>query len=92
IWALWCVGLRGLFWLGVYAMTLHSMLRFAGQTAADMIPSEPNSTKRVMLVRGSRAVVVAVAVAWVAIVWRVDPNSLVHSDPAVASVAYGLLK
>ncbi|TBZ77042.1 mechanosensitive ion channel family protein [Rhizobium leguminosarum bv. viciae] len=92
IWALWCVGLRGLFWLGVYAMTLPSMLRFAGQTAADMIPSEPNSTKRVLLVRGSRAVVVAVAVAWVAIVWRVDPNSLVHSDPAVASVAYGLLK
>ncbi|MFF0923010.1 mechanosensitive ion channel family protein [Rhizobium leguminosarum] len=92
IWALWCVGLRGLFWLGVYAMTLPSALRFAGQTAADMIPSEPNSTKRVLLVRGSRAVVVAVAVAWVAIVWRVDPNSLVHSDPAVASVAYGLLK
>ncbi|MBY3537218.1 mechanosensitive ion channel family protein [Rhizobium laguerreae] len=92
IWALWCVGLRGLFWLGVYAMTLPSMLRFAGQTAADTIPSEPNSTKRVLLVRGSRAVVVAVAVAWVAIVWRVDPNSLVHSDPAVASVAYGLLK
>ncbi|MBY5786684.1 mechanosensitive ion channel family protein [Rhizobium leguminosarum] len=92
IWALWCVGLRGLFWLGVYAMTLPSVLRFAGQTAADTIPSEPNSTKRVLLVRGSRAVVVAVAVAWVAIVWRVDPNSLVHSDPAVASVAYGLLK
>ncbi|ASS53288.1 mechanosensitive ion channel protein [Rhizobium leguminosarum bv. viciae] len=92
IWALWCVGLRGLFWLGVYAMTLPSVLRFAGQTAADTIPSEPDSTKRVLLVRGSRAVVVAVAVAWVAIVWRVDPNSLVHSDPAVASVAYGLLK
>ncbi|UIJ81788.1 mechanosensitive ion channel family protein [Rhizobium leguminosarum] len=92
IWALWCVGLRGLFWLGVYAMTLPSVLRFAGQTAADAIPSEPHSTKRVLLVRGSRAVVVAVAVAWVAIVWRVDPNSLVHSDPAVASVAYGLLK
>ncbi|WP_165505522.1 mechanosensitive ion channel family protein [Rhizobium leguminosarum] len=92
IWALWCVGLHGLFWLGVYAMALPSVLRFAGQTAADTIPSEPNSTKHVLLVRGSRAVVVAVAVAWVAIVWRVDPNSLVHSDPAVASVAYGLLK
>ncbi|RWX31676.1 mechanosensitive ion channel family protein [Rhizobium leguminosarum] len=92
VWALWCVGLRGLFWLGVYAMALPSVLRFAGQTATGMIPSEPDSTKRVLLVRGSRAVVVAVAVAWVAIVWRVDPNSLVHSDPAVASVAYGLLK
>ncbi|TCA26219.1 mechanosensitive ion channel family protein [Rhizobium leguminosarum bv. viciae] len=92
IWALWCVGLRGLFWLGVYAMTLPSALRFAGQTAADTIRSEPDSTKRVLLVRGSRAVVVAIAVAWVAIAWRVDPNSLVHSDPAVASVAYGLLK
>ncbi|MBY3447841.1 mechanosensitive ion channel family protein, partial [Rhizobium laguerreae] len=92
VWALWCVGLRGLFWLGVYAMTLPSVLRFAGQTAAGMIPSEPDSTKRILLVRGSRAVVVVAAAAWLALVWRFDPNSLVHDNPVVAAVSYGLLK
>ncbi|MBY5798267.1 mechanosensitive ion channel family protein [Rhizobium leguminosarum] len=92
IWMLWCVGLHGLFWLGVYAMALPSALRFAGRAADEAFSSQPNSMKRVLLVRGSRAVVVAAAVAWLAVVWRLDPNSLVHSDPAVAAVSYGLLK
>ncbi|MFW8609294.1 mechanosensitive ion channel family protein [Rhizobium beringeri] len=92
IWALWCVGLHGLFWLGVYAMALPTVLRFTGRAAAEAFPSEPDSTKRVLLVRGSRAMVVAAAAVWLALVWRFDPNSLVHSDPVVAAVSYGLLK
>ncbi|NKL95105.1 mechanosensitive ion channel family protein [Rhizobium leguminosarum] len=92
IWALWCVGLHGLFWLGVYAMALPTVLRFTGRAAAEAFPSEPNSMKRVLLVRGSRAVVVVAAAAWLALVWRFDPNSLVHNNPVVAAVSYGLLK
>lgn len=92
IWALWCVGLHGLFWLGVYALALPTVLRFTGRAAAEAFPSEPDSTKRVLLVRGSRAVVVAAAAVWLALVWRFDPNSLVHSDHVVAAIAYGLLK
>ncbi|MDH6273749.1 mechanosensitive ion channel [Rhizobium leguminosarum] len=92
IWALWCVGLHGLFWLGVYALALPTVLRFTGRAAAEAFPSEPDSTKRVLLVRGSRAVVVVAAAAWLALVWRFDPNSLVHSDHVVAAISYGLLK
>ncbi|WP_027663958.1 mechanosensitive ion channel family protein [Rhizobium leguminosarum] len=92
IWALWCVGLHGLFWLGVYAMALPTVLRFTGLAAAEAFPSEPDSMKRVLLVRGSRAVVVVAAAAWLALVWRFDPNSLVHNNPVVAAVSYGLLK
>ncbi|MBY5570603.1 mechanosensitive ion channel family protein [Rhizobium leguminosarum] len=92
IWALWCVGLHGLFWLGVYAMALPTVLRFTGQAAAEAFPSEPDSMKRVLLVRGSRAVVVVAAAAWLALVWRFDPNSLVHNNHVVAAVSYGLLK
>ncbi|MBY5588015.1 mechanosensitive ion channel family protein [Rhizobium leguminosarum] len=92
IWALWCVGLHGLFWLGVYAMALPTVLRFTGRAAAEAFPSEPDSMKRVLLVRGSRAVVVVAAAAWLALVWRFDPNSLVHDNPVVAAVSYGLLK
>ncbi|MBY3527554.1 mechanosensitive ion channel family protein [Rhizobium laguerreae] len=92
IWTLWCVGLHGLFWLGVYVMALPRVLRFTGRAAAEAFPSEPNSMKRVLLVRGSRAVVVVAAAAWLALVWRFDPNSLVHNNPVVAAVSYGLLK
>ncbi|NKK67174.1 mechanosensitive ion channel [Rhizobium leguminosarum bv. viciae] len=92
IWALWCVGLHGLFWLGVYAMALPTVLRFTGRAAAEAFPSEPDSMKRVLLARGSRAVVVVAAAAWLALVWRFDPNSLVHNNHVVAAVSYGLLK
>lgn len=92
IWVLWCAGLRGLFWLGVYAIVLPVALPFATRVAAQVFPSEPNSTREVLLMRGSRAVVIAVAVAWLALVWRFDQNSLVHADPAIAAISFGLLK
>jgi len=92
IWAFWCLGLLGLFWLGVYAFALPPVLRFVGLTAAQALPSEPESIKSVLLVRTMRAIVVVTAVAWLALVWRLDPNSLVHSNPAVSALSYGLLK
>jgi small-conductance mechanosensitive channel len=92
IWGLWVAGLPGLFWIAVYAVALPSVLRFVGHAVAGIVPSEAKATRRVLIVRGSRAVVVIIAVAWLATVWRLDPNSLVHSNPAVTAVSYGLLK
>ncbi|MBD8687217.1 MULTISPECIES: mechanosensitive ion channel family protein [unclassified Rhizobium] len=92
VWLLWCVGLRGLFWLGVYAIALPSALRFVGHAAGEATASDRGSIKGVLFVRGIRAIVVVMAVAWLALVWRLDPNSLVHSDPAVSAISYGLLK
>lgn len=92
VWGLWCVGLHGLFWLGVYAIALPTVLTFVGRAVADMMPAEVSSIKHVLVVRGSRAVVVICAVAWLATVWRLDPNSLVHGNPNVATLSYGLLK
>ena len=92
VWVLWCVGLRGLFWLGVYAIALPPVLRLVGRAASEAYPAEPGSMRNVLLVRGVRALVVTAAVAWLALVWRLDPNSLVHSDRTVAAVSYGLLK
>ncbi|MES5047042.1 mechanosensitive ion channel family protein [Rhizobium nepotum] len=91
-WAFWCLGLHGLFWLAVFVMILPSVLRFVGRAAADILPAGTEETKRVLLVRGSRAIVVIIAVVWLATVWRLDPNSMVHSDPRVAAFSYGLLK
>ncbi|MFK4771718.1 mechanosensitive ion channel family protein [Rhizobium sp. ZW T2_16] len=92
IWGLWSIGLRGLFWVGVYAIALPSLLRFAGKAAAEAYPDQPGSMRHVLVVRGVRAAVVAAAVAWLAIVWRLNPDSLVHSSPATEALAYGLLK
>nr|WP_200985046.1 mechanosensitive ion channel domain-containing protein [Rhizobium rhizogenes]QCL09268.1 mechanosensitive ion channel family protein [Rhizobium rhizogenes] len=92
VWALWCLGLKGLFWLGVYALLLPGILRAVGRAAEAMISSEPDSARRVLVVRGSRSAVVVLAVAWLALVWRVNPNSLTHLDPAIEAIAYGLLK
>jgi len=92
LWMLWCVGLQGLFWLGIYAIALPSVLRFTARAAAEAYPAAPNSTQRVLVVRGARAIVVAAAAAWLALVWRLDPNSLVHISPAVEALSYGLLK
>ncbi|NTG30000.1 mechanosensitive ion channel family protein [Agrobacterium rhizogenes] len=92
VWALWCLSLKGLFWLGVYALLLPGILRAVGRAAEAMISSEPDSARRVLVVRGSRSAVVVLAVAWLALVWRVNPNSLTHLDPAIEAIAYGLLK
>nr|QCL10164.1 mechanosensitive ion channel family protein [Rhizobium rhizogenes] len=92
VWALWCLSLKGLFWLGVYALLLPGVLRAVGRAAEAMISSEPDSARRVLVVRGSRSAVVVLAVAWLALVWRVNPNSLTHLDPAIEAIAYGLLK
>ncbi|MGO7223673.1 mechanosensitive ion channel family protein, partial [Rhizobium ruizarguesonis] len=57
-----------------------------------MFPSKPDSTRHVLVGRGSRSLVVLLAVAWLSLVWRFDPNSLTRIDPAVGAIAHGLLK
>jgi len=48
--------------------------------------------RQVIFVRGSRAAVIILAVAWLATVWRYNPNSIAYRDPQVASIMFGLLK
>ncbi|NSX88018.1 mechanosensitive ion channel [Agrobacterium tumefaciens] len=91
-WCLWFVGLKGLFWLLIYALVLPHLLRLVGRSTEGFVDAKPFSAKRILIVRGSRAVVIVLAMAWLALVWRFDPNSLVHIDPAITAVSYGLLK
>ncbi|NTG36927.1 mechanosensitive ion channel family protein [Agrobacterium rhizogenes] len=92
IWLLWCLGLKGLFWLGVYALALPAIVRTVGHAAEVMFPSRPDSTRHVLVGHGSRSLVILLAVAWLSLVWRLDPNSLTRMDPAVGAIAHGLLK
>jgi moderate conductance mechanosensitive channel len=92
IWLLWCLDLKGLFWLAIYALVLPGALRAAGHAAGRLLPDEPSRMRTVIFVRVARAIVVALAVGWLAIVWRMNPDGLGHRDPAIAAVFYGLLK
>lgn len=92
IWLLWCLGLKGLFWLGVYALALPAAVRAVGHAAEILFPSKPDSTRHVLVARGSRSLVILLAVGWLSLVWRLDPNSLTRIDPAIGAIAHGLLK
>jgi small-conductance mechanosensitive channel len=92
VWILWCLDLRGLFWIGIYALVLPDILRSVGRSVEAAIPSPPDSRRSVLLVRGSRAAVVALAAAWIALIWHVNSDSLAHQNPTVTRILYGLLK
>jgi small-conductance mechanosensitive channel len=93
IWILWCIGMKGLFWIGIYAFTLPSMLRAVGNAVAVRMAGAGSTDMRtVLFVRGSRALVVAAAVAWLALVWHVNPDTLASQNPAIMAISYGLLK
>lgn len=92
LWVIWCVDLKGIFWLGVYALVLPDLLRATGRAAATLTSAPPDSPRSILLVRGSRAIIIALAVGWLALVWRFSPGSLARQNPTIATVLNGLLK
>ncbi|MDW5317409.1 mechanosensitive ion channel family protein [Rhizobium sp. PL01] len=74
LWVLWVAGLVIVFWLGFYALILPGLLKattatarkaFAGQ--ADM-PGSGNPVIEVLVERGARAVIITLAVLWLAFI------------------------
>jgi len=92
LWILWCLDLQGLFWLGVYALVLPDLLRAIGRAAATLTTAPSGSARSILLVRGSRAIIIALAVGWMALVWRLSPDSLANQNATLAAVLSGLLK
>ncbi|GAA3098729.1 mechanosensitive ion channel family protein [Rhizobium viscosum] len=92
LWVLWCVDLKGLFWIGIYALVLPDLLRATGRAAATLTSAPSESPKSILLVRGSRAIVIALAVGWLALVWHFNPDSLANQNATMAAVLNGLLK
>ncbi|MBM7322115.1 mechanosensitive ion channel family protein [Agrobacterium sp. S2] len=92
IWIFWSLHLMSLFWLGVYILVLPGLLRAAGTIAAAASARSSSSLKGILVVRGVRAVVVGLAIGWLALVWKMNPDGLGHDNATVTSVFYGLLK
>lgn len=91
VWALWCVGFKGLFWLGVYVLILPGTLQSVGKAALRLAP-HAEGMRSVLITRGARAAVIVLALAWLTVVWKMNPEGLAQRDPALSAIFYGLLK
>lgn len=91
IWALWCLGLKGLFWIGAFALILPATLQSVGKAALGLVPNA-TGMRSVLITRGARAAIIVVALAWLVFVWKMNPEGPAQRDPALSAVFYGLLK
>jgi small-conductance mechanosensitive channel len=95
LWLAWVAGLLGVLWLGLYALLLSPAVRGVGNVAQFFAGREQRSGAlavmlNVLIVRGARAVVIAIAVAWLAYIWRIRAASFAGSESG-ALVVSGLL-
>ncbi len=91
VWALWCLGFKGLFWIGVYVLVLPGTLQAVGKAALRLVP-HATGMRSVLLTRGARAATIVLALAWLIVVWKMNPEGLARRDPALSALFYGLLK
>ncbi|MEF0944080.1 mechanosensitive ion channel family protein [Rhizobium sp. BR 362] len=92
VWLLWLLNFKGLAWLGIFGMILPPLLRLVGRTVEREMGENRKDFTAVVAARGSRAVVIAIAIAWLAMVWHLNPDSLARQDPTVSAITFGLLK
>ncbi|WP_075289485.1 mechanosensitive ion channel family protein [Pararhizobium arenae] len=97
LWLLWVFDFQGLFWLGIFAVVLPRVLPAIDRMTHAFVKSrwqdEPANSPRVVLIsRGARAVVIGLAVAWLAFIWRYDPNDLVERNATLDTIVSGLFK
>ncbi|MDR9763134.1 mechanosensitive ion channel family protein [Rhizobium redzepovicii] len=91
LWLVWCLNMRGLFWIGIYALVLPGILNAVGRFALSFT-SDPGSLRGILIARGARAAVIALAVGWLALVWQLNPDTLGQRDPMIVALFYGGLK
>lgn len=97
LWFLWCLNFPGLFWLGIYAVILPKILNAAdGVTKAfaqaRWNEEKANTPRMVLLVRGVRAIIILLAIGWLALVWQYNPNVIARESPLLQRVVHGLFK
>jgi small-conductance mechanosensitive channel len=85
LWVLWVAGMYGLLWVGIYALLLPKLVSGAGQVAEALAGRDGEITTsrsllNVLIVRGVRALVIAVAVWWLATVWRFSPAAAAQNE------------
>ncbi|SOC43400.1 small-conductance mechanosensitive channel [Rhizobium subbaraonis] len=97
LWLLWCVNLSGFFWIGIYAVVLPRILLGAERVTSAFAltrwsENAVNSPRMVLLVRGVRAIIILLALGWLGLVWRYNPNVIARDNPFLQTLIYGLFK
>lgn len=86
LWLLWAAGMKVLFWIGVYALILPLLLRVitAVTRSALEIDTADNMHvfRNVLIDRGIRLLIVALAAAWLAIVFQLHGSPVIQGDVA----------
>jgi small-conductance mechanosensitive channel len=81
LWLAWVAGLLGLLWVGLYVLFLPALVRGVGNVAQKFADRAQRGGAAgvilsVLIVRGARAVVIGLAVAWLAYLWRIKAATL----------------
>jgi small-conductance mechanosensitive channel len=95
LWLIWVAGLIGILWLGIFALILPKAVVGTGKAAQRIADADGRQTMGrtlidVLIVRGARAVVIALAVGWLAYIWRVSPTAN-NLPPTAERIVEGLL-
>lgn len=85
LWLIWVAGMPGLLWLGIFALTLPAFVRGAGRLAQAVAGTARPAGMTgvvvdVLVVQGARALIIAMAVAWMAYLWRSGASALSGSE------------
>ena len=84
LWLLWVAGMKVLFWIGVYILALPPLLRFTSAlTKAMLVVSAANDVpvmRNVLIERGARFMIIALAAAWLAVVFRFNGTAMMQDD------------
>ncbi|QRM56999.1 mechanosensitive ion channel family protein [Sinorhizobium sp. BG8] len=97
LWCLWVAGLRGLLWIGIYIVLLPRVLAICSATVrairalAFSSGYRENSMAVVLLERGIRALVIALAAWWLAGVLGVEASTMAAGETVVDRIAKGVL-
>ncbi|MDK1385992.1 mechanosensitive ion channel [Sinorhizobium sp. 8-89] len=84
LWLLWVAGMKVLFWIGIYVLGLPPLLRFTSATTRAILDTSATDGMRVLrnvlIERGARLVIIALAAAWLAVVFRFNGNAMIQDD------------
>jgi moderate conductance mechanosensitive channel len=96
LWLLWVAGMNLALWLGIFALILPPILRTTSTivksffSGSDDPAQHRNSVVEVLVERGARAIIIALAVAWLATVVRFRASGLME-DESASRIIRGIL-
>ncbi|WP_246663960.1 mechanosensitive ion channel family protein [Phyllobacterium sp. SYP-B3895] len=96
LWLLWVAGLSGALWVGIYALILPPILRTTSTIVKSFFSRPDDAAKprnpvlEVLIERGARVVIIALAAAWLAAVIRLRASGLME-DEAASRMIRGVL-